>query len=86
MVANALPERFSNMVHSAISGDFARAHHEHYELIDITRLMFSEGNPGGVKEALLAREICGNSMRLPLVNVSDGLRDQIHQEMNRLLQ
>ncbi len=86
VVANALPERFSNMVHSAISGDFARAHHEHYELIDITRLMFSEGNPGGVKEALLAREICGNSMRLPLVNVSDGLRDQIHQEMNRLLQ
>ena len=86
VVANALPERFSNMVHSAISGDFARAHHEHYELIDMTRLMFSEGNPGGVKEALLAREICGNSMRLPLVNVSDGLRDQIHQEMNRLLQ
>ena len=86
VVANALPERFSNMVHSAISGDFARAHHEHYELMDMTRLMFSEGNPGGVKEALVERGICNNVMRLPLVNISEGLRDEIHQEMKRLMQ
>jgi 4-hydroxy-tetrahydrodipicolinate synthase len=86
VVANALPERFSNMVHSAISGDFAQAHHEHYELMDMTRLMFTEGNPGGVKEALKERGICNNVMRLPLVNISEGLRDEIHQEMKRLMQ
>lgn len=85
VVANALPERFSNMVHSGISGDFATANEEHYDLMEMTRLMFAEGNPGGVKEALVYRDICSNHMRMPLVPVSDGLRLKINDEMKVLM-
>ena len=85
VVANALPERFSNMVHSGISGDFATANEEHYDLMEMTRLMFTEGNPGGVKEALVYRDICSNNMRMPLVPVSDGLRLKINDEMKVLM-
>jgi 4-hydroxy-tetrahydrodipicolinate synthase len=85
VVANALPERFSNMVHSGISGDFATANEEHYDLMKMTRLMFAEGNPGGVKEALVYREICENHMRLPLVPVSGSLKTEILKEMKVLM-
>lgn len=85
VVANALPERFSNMVHSGISGDFATANEEHYDLMKMTRLMFAEGNPGGVKEALVYREICENHMRLPLVPVSESLKTEIIKEMKVLM-
>lgn len=85
VVANARPERFSNMVHSGISGDFATANEEHYDLMEMTRLMFTEGNPGGVKEALVYRDICSNNMRMPLVPVSDGLRLKINDEMKVLM-
>ena len=85
VVANALPERFSNMVHSGISGDFATANEEHYDLMKMTKLMFAEGNPGGVKEALVYREICENHMRLPLVPVSGSLKTEILKEMKVLM-
>ena len=86
VVANALPERFSAMVHAATQGDFATANQEHYDLFRITRLMFAEGNPGGVKEALDYRGICTNDMRLPLVPVSEELRTAIRNEMKLLME
>ncbi len=86
VVANALPEKFSTMVHSGVKGDFAAANKEHYDLLDITRLMFAEGNPGGVKEALAYRGICTNHMRLPLVQVSEELRSSIYNEMKNLME
>ena len=73
------------MVHSGISGDFATANEEHYDLMKMTRLMFAEGNPGGVKEALVYRKICENHMRLPLVPVSKSLRAEITKEMKVLM-
>ena len=85
VVANALPEKFGRMVHSAVQGDFVTANQEHYDLMDITRLMFAEGNPGGVKEALAYRGIGTNHMRLPLVPVSEELRLRIHNEMKNLM-
>jgi 4-hydroxy-tetrahydrodipicolinate synthase len=48
-------------------------------------LFFAEGNPGGVKEALAYRGICENHMRLPLVNVSEGLKESIVAAMNKLV-
>ena len=85
VVSNALPEKFSAMIRSALSGDFKTAATLHYELFEITKLFFTEGNPGGVKEALNFREICENHMRLPLVNVSDVLKNKILAEMELLM-
>ncbi len=85
VVANALPERFSQMVNSTLNHEMSRAKEEHFKLFDMIRLLFAEGNPGGIKEALVYREICENHMRLPLVIVSDGLKNEIFTEMKSLM-
>jgi 4-hydroxy-tetrahydrodipicolinate synthase len=85
VVANAFPERFSNMVHASMEGDLDTARIEHYALFEITKQFFEEGNPGGVKVALAARGILNEIMRLPLVPVSDGLRARIEAETARIL-
>jgi 4-hydroxy-tetrahydrodipicolinate synthase len=84
VVANAFPKRFSTMVHAAIEGNLTVSRKEHYDLLHITKLFFAEGNPGGVKVALEENGWMAAHMRLPLVPVSDGLRDAILAEMRRL--
>ena len=85
VVANALPEKFSRMVHAALNGDLDSARKEHYDLLSITRMFFEEGNPGGVKVALAHRKIMNEFMRLPLIPVSDALRKRIQKETRNLL-
>ena len=85
VVANALPEKFSRMVHAALNGDLDSARKEHYDLLEITRMFFEEGNPGGVKVALAHRKIMNEFMRLPLIPVSDALRKRIQKETELLL-
>ena len=85
VIANALPERFSSMVNKTLNNEMYHSRKEHFELFEIIRLLFAEGNPGGIKEALVYRDICENYMRLPLVPVSKTLKDKIHSEMTALL-
>lgn len=85
VVSNALPEKFTAMIQAALSGDFSTAAKIHYELFEITKLFFAEGNPGGVKEALKIRAICENHVRMPLVNVSEKLQQRIAHEMRQLV-
>jgi len=85
VVANAFPERFSQMVHASMKGELALAKEAHYDLFNITKMFFEEGNPGGVKVALEARGLMQATMRLPLYPVSDGLRTRIQAETQRLL-
>ena len=85
VVANAFPELFSTMVNASIKGDLLPARAAHYELFSITKMFFEEGNPGGVKVALAARGIMDEYMRLPLMPVSDNLRNRIISETKRLI-
>ena len=85
VVANAFPELFSTMVNASIKGDLLSARVAHYELFSITKMFFEEGNPGGVKVALAARGIMDEHMRLPLMPVSDNLRNRIISETKRLI-
>jgi 4-hydroxy-tetrahydrodipicolinate synthase len=86
VVANALPEKFSTMVNASLHGDFQLARPIHNELLNITKMFFEEGNPGGVKVALENRGIMTQNLRLPLVPVSTNLGNRINQEMKSLLQ
>ena len=85
VVANAFPEKFSEMVNASISGDLDSARKEHYDLLAITRMFFEEGNPGGVKVALSKRNIMQEFMRLPLIPVSEKLRERILKETDLIL-
>ncbi|MBC7567827.1 MAG: 4-hydroxy-tetrahydrodipicolinate synthase, partial [Pedobacter sp.] len=49
-----------------------------------TKLIFAEGNPAGVKAALKHFGVCEDHLRLPLVKVSQSLRQQIITESDRI--
>jgi 4-hydroxy-tetrahydrodipicolinate synthase len=84
VIGNALPRKFSDMVRICLKGDFKAAQKTHGELINFTRLMFTEGNPAGVKTALKQLGICGDTVRLPLVQVSETTANKIIQETQKL--
>lgn len=71
VVANAYPKEFSDMVRHSLKGDFETARINHYKLLEIIDNLFVEGNPAGIKACLKIREITGDNLRLPLVNVGD---------------
>lgn len=82
VIANSFPAEFSSLVHSAANGDFVTAREKHYQLCDIIPLLFAEGNPGGIKAVLKMLDICEENMLLPLVPISEGLRNQLHTAVN----
>jgi 4-hydroxy-tetrahydrodipicolinate synthase len=84
VVGNALPRLVSDMIRTCLAGDFKSAQKGHSDLIDFTRLMFVEGSPAGVKTALKQLGVCGDTVRLPLVQVSSGIADKIIAETKRL--
>ena len=85
VVANAFPKLFGDMVHASMEESLPGARKAHYELMHVTKLFFEEGNPGGVKVSLAVQGIMNETMRLPLVPVSDELRNRIQAETKRIL-
>ena len=81
VVGNALPREFSTLVHAALKGDLDTARREHLRLIEVIDLLFVEGNPGGIKEVLKVLGVCGDAVRLPLVNVSEGTAKKLYQAL-----
>jgi len=77
VIGNALPRQLSDMIRLCLKGDFKGAQKGHNDLIDFTRLMFVEGSPAGVKTALKQLGVCGDTLRLPLVQVSNSTANQI---------
>ena len=81
VIGNALPKQFSDMVRLCLNGDYKAAQPAHYSLIEFTRLMFTEGNPAGVKSALKQLNVCGDMVRLPLVQVSKDTAEKIKEQI-----
>ena len=85
VIANAVPRPMSDMVRFCLKGDYARARALHSSLLPFTQLMFAEGNPGGVKAALKELGICGDTLRLPLVNIGAANEAKIALELKALV-
>ena len=77
VLANAFPQRFSDMTRAALAGDFTRAQQLLFGLVPLNPLMYEEGNPVGVKAALALQGVCELAVRLPLVPASEGLTARI---------
>ncbi len=84
VIANAVPQLFSDMVRLCLDGKWEAARIIHSKLIEFTRLMFVDGNPAGVKEALKINGLCGNTLRLPLVSVNPKISGLIAEELKKL--
>ena len=73
VVANAFPKEFSQMVAHSSLGNLEEARSLHYRLIKLINLLFTDGNPAGVKAALEILGILGNNLRLPMVPITHEL-------------
>lgn len=81
VIGQAYPKEFSTMVQLAFDGKVKEAYEIHNKLVEITRLIFAEGNPAGVKTILAEMGILKNVVRLPLVIATEGLQEKIKAQM-----
>jgi len=81
VIGQAYPKEFSTMVQLAFDRKVDEAYEIHNKLVEITRLIFAEGNPCGIKVVLAEKGIIKNYLRLPLVAASEGLHTKIKAEM-----
>ena len=79
VIANAFPKGFSEMVQAALNNDMVEARKLHYKYFSMIEHLFVEGNPAGVKAALKELQIIGDTVRLPLVNVSEKTNNSIKE-------
>ncbi|MBW8359669.1 MAG: 4-hydroxy-tetrahydrodipicolinate synthase [Weeksellaceae bacterium] len=84
VIGQAYPKEFSTMVQLAMDGKVKEAYEIHNNLVEITRLIFAEGNPCGVKAVLAEMGIVKNYLRLPLIPASEGLHQRIKAEMKNI--
>jgi len=77
VVGNAFPKQTQQLVKFCNEWHYEEARKLHYDLLQIDDLCFIEGNPAGVKEMLKELNICGNYVRLPLVEVSNETKKKI---------
>ena len=79
VAANVAPELVSDMVWSALDGDYDRARDRHHQLGPLFRALFVQSNPIPVKEAMTMRYDYPATLRSPLTRLSpehrDGLAD-----------
>lgn len=81
--SNAFPKEMSELIQSALDGDVEKCRKGQKSLLEITDLIFAEGNPAGVKAALTVKGMICNSLRLPLVKSSDCLYERIKENMTK---
>ena len=77
VASNIIPREVRQLVDHALTGELAAARKIHLRYFELTKSLFLEGNPMGVKTAmaLLGRDT--GEMRLPLCEVTPGTRNAI---------
>jgi 4-hydroxy-tetrahydrodipicolinate synthase len=81
VLSNILPGEVSKMTKLALDGKWADARQIHAKYYNLTKSLFLDGNPAGVKMAmkLLGRD--SGEMRLPVVEVSEATRQTIAENL-----
>jgi 4-hydroxy-tetrahydrodipicolinate synthase len=81
VIANTQPRPFTDMVRAALRHDMPAAQALNFKLLELYKLLFTEGNPVGVKAALELQGLCSRDVRLPLVPMSE---QGVHALMERM--
>ena len=83
VAANVEPRRVSDLVWSALDGDYGRARERHHELGPLARALFWETNPVPVKAAMEIRGHGPRRVRAPLTPLSAEHRDRLEGLLDR---
>jgi 4-hydroxy-tetrahydrodipicolinate synthase len=84
VLANAYPTQTSEIVNLSLKHNFKAARDIQLRFIEMTELLFADGNPAGVKAVMSIMNICHNNLRLPLVPVSKAVMAKIQKAMEEL--
>lgn len=83
VMGQGLPTVFTGMIREALNKNVDAAYQAHYNLVEITRAIFEEGNPVGIKAVLAHKGICQPYTRLPLVPATENLTKKIADLLNQ---
>jgi 4-hydroxy-tetrahydrodipicolinate synthase len=83
VAAMVYPDKFSTMINHCLKGEFQKALKLHYQIMPVTDLLFADGNPGGVKEALNILGICEPYLRLPLYAPNKHVVESLKKLVNK---
>jgi 4-hydroxy-tetrahydrodipicolinate synthase len=77
VAANCFPKQFSELVSFALEDNFDAARKINNFLLQGYEILFAENNPAGVKAFLAELGLIKNSLRLPLVPLSEAIYKQV---------
>ena len=77
VIGNAAPNVWSRLTHLALDGKVMEAKEMYAGLDALGKMLFAEGNPAGIKALMGVMGLCEGVLRLPLVGVSEGLRERM---------
>ena len=84
VIGEGFPKEFSTMVRFGLEKKVDQAYQLHYLLAESIDLIFEQGNPAGIKEVHKSLGLSENTVRLPLVNVSEDLAKRIDQFVKKI--
>ena len=82
VLSNVAPKPLVKMVQLALQNDFSKARVIHQKLLPLVKSLFIETNPTPAKHALkVLTLITSDAVRLPLVNIQDGNKKTVEEEI-----
>jgi 4-hydroxy-tetrahydrodipicolinate synthase len=85
VLANAFPAETSEIVQNALKYNFRSARELQIKYLELTELLFTEGNPAGIKAIMSYTGLCQNNLRLPLMPVSRSLQGRIAKALEQVM-
>jgi 4-hydroxy-tetrahydrodipicolinate synthase len=84
VLANAFPAPTSELVNHSLKSNLKSAREIQLRFLEMTELLFIDGNPAGVKAMLNIMNLCQNNLRLPLVPVTKAIYTRIQKVMDEV--
>ena len=85
VLANAWPAECSELVNHALKNNLKQAREIQFRFLEIIDLLFTDGNPSGIKAFMSFRNLCKNNLRLPLVPVNKTVMARIQKAAEDLI-
>lgn len=84
VIGQAITKDFTDMINFGLNKRASEGTALQHKLQNITRLIFAENNPAGIKAVLEQLNICGDAVRLPIVPATQVLKSEIADALKAL--
>lgn len=84
VASNVVPKLVSEMVRATMRNDWSGARRMNRRLFPLVQALFAEPSPAPAKAAMSILGLGGETLRLPMVPVSEGLRDRLRGVLDTL--